>query len=66
MSPVENCPILIPAAIHDDIIFVKSKLHILPGGEEFKDDQQPEIIGIHPGQSGDMLEYFWMMSLRHG
>lgn len=36
------------------IIFVKSKLHILPGGEKFRDDQQPEIGGSHPEQSGEM------------
>lgn len=36
------------------IIFVKSKLDILPGGEKFRDDQQPEIGGIDPEQSGDM------------
>lgn len=37
------------------IIFVKSKLHILPGGEGFKDDQQPEISRILPEQSRDMV-----------
>lgn len=36
------------------IIFVKSKLDILPGGEKFRDDQQPEIGRIDPEQSGDM------------
>lgn len=36
------------------IIFVKSKLHTLPGGEEFRDDQQPEINRIHPEKSGGM------------
>ncbi|KAI7781022.1 hypothetical protein LA080_015365 [Diaporthe eres] len=36
------------------IIFVKSKLDILPGGEKFRDDQQPEIGRIDPEQSDDM------------
>ncbi|KAK7710684.1 hypothetical protein SLS64_005587 [Diaporthe eres] len=36
------------------IIFVKSKLDILPGGEKFRDVQQPEIGRIDPEQSGDM------------
>lgn len=35
------------------IIFVKSKLHILPGGEKFREDLLPETSGIRTDQSGD-------------
>jgi hypothetical protein len=34
------------------IIFVKSKLHILPGGERFRDDLLPEAGGTRTEQSG--------------
>lgn len=35
------------------IIFVKSKLHILPGGEKFKEDLLPEVSENHTEQPGD-------------